>query len=60
MQEKIVRKMDELGRIVLPQEFRRAMDWNDGTNISITRDGNKLILQENSCSCILCGNEKKN
>lgn len=59
MQGKFVRTMDALGRIVLPQEFRSAMCWKGGTKLSIIRDHNKLILQEDNGSCFLEGTNKK-
>lgn len=55
MKDKIVRKLDELGRIVLPQEFRHALSWDKDTKVEITKEGNQLILQAAPGSCFLCG-----
>lgn len=35
----IIRKMDSLGRLVVPKEFRRTMGANDGTEFEIYTDG---------------------
>ena len=59
MQRKFIRKMDVLGRIVLPQKIRNEMCWRDGTKLSIGRDCNKLILQKYNGTCFLEGAKKK-
>ena len=58
MQNKIIRKIDELGRIVLPQEFRNALAWNAKTNVAVSMEGKKIILSEDSDFCVFCGSEK--
>lgn len=57
MQNKVVRKIDELGRIVLPQDFKNALAWDTETNIEIIRQGDQLILQTYKDYCIFCRNE---
>lgn len=52
----IVRKVDELGRIVLPIELRRTLDINEKDAIEIFVDGNKVILKKYQPACIFCGN----
>lgn len=54
MNSKFTRTMDRLGRIVLPLEQRKELGWDEQTNISITTDGNKIILQEEIPSCFMC------
>ncbi len=41
----IVRKVDELGRIVLPIELRRTMNINEGDPLEIFVDDNRIILR---------------
>lgn len=52
----IVRKVDELGRVVLPVELRRnlAIEEKDGLEIFI--DSDKIILRKYEPSCVFCGN----
>lgn len=58
MNLKIVRKLDELGRIVLPQDFRKDLSWSAETRIAITKQGSQLILQADKDSCFICGSEQ--
>ena len=50
----IVRKMDELGRIVLPMEIRKVMDIKEKDAIEIFTDEDKIILQKYQPACIFC------
>ena len=52
----IVRKMDELGRIVLPKEMRKVMDINAKDAIEIFTDDNRIILQKYQPACSFCAN----
>lgn len=52
----IVRKVDELGRIVLPIELRRTLDIAEKDALEIYVDGNTIILKKYEPSCIFCGN----
>ncbi|MBQ4517415.1 MAG: AbrB/MazE/SpoVT family DNA-binding domain-containing protein [Clostridia bacterium] len=54
----IVRKVDELGRIVLPIELRRTLDIAEKDALEIYVDGNTIILRKYEPSCIFCGNSK--
>lgn len=51
----IVRKIDELGRLVLPIETRRALGLSAGEGVEIFVDGDRVILQKYEPSCIFCG-----
>ena len=52
----IVRKIDDLGRIVLPRELRKVLEINERDSIEIFVDGNFIMLQKYEPSCIFCGN----
>ena len=54
----IVRKVDELGRVVLPIELRRNLDINEKDALEIYVDGNTVILKKYEPDCIFCGNAK--
>lgn len=41
----IVRKIDDLGRVVIPKELRRTQGWEQGTPMEMFMDGNKLVMQ---------------
>lgn len=38
------RRIDELGRIVLPKEIREDMNINTGDKLNIVKDNNKIVL----------------
>lgn len=51
----IVRKVDELGRIVLPIELRRTLGIDEKDSLEIYVDGSSVILRKYEPSCIFCG-----
>ena len=55
----IVRKVDELGRVVIPIELRNQFGIAEKDPIEIFVDGNSIILKKYEKSCFLCGNTKK-
>lgn len=52
----IIRKVDELGRIVLPIELRRSLDICERDELEIYIDSDRIILQKYEPTCIFCGN----
>ena len=52
----IVRKIDELGRIVLPIELRNKMDINTKDSVELFVDNDKIILKKYQPCCVFCGN----
>ncbi len=54
----IVRKVDELGRIVLPIELRRTLNINIKDPLEIYVDGEFIMLRKYEPACIFCGNAK--
>lgn len=51
----IVRKIDELGRIVLPVELRRTLHIDDKSAVEIYTEDNRIILKKYQPTCIFCG-----
>lgn len=54
----IVRKVDELGRIVLPVEMRRTLDITERDELEIYLEKDCIILQKFEESCIFCGSAR--
>ncbi len=52
----VVRKVDELGRIVIPIELRRTMGIEEKDALEIYVDNEKIILKKYEPACIFCGN----
>lgn len=50
----IVRKLDQLGRFVLPKELRDCLDWHEGDNVEVFVEGESIILRKYQCSCVFC------
>lgn len=55
----VVRKVDELGRIVLPIELRRSMDIQIKDPLEIYVQDDMIILQKYKPSCVFCGSTKE-
>ncbi len=52
----IVRKVDELGRVVIPIELRRTLGIDEKDALEIYVDSEKIILKKYEPACIFCGN----
>jgi len=52
----IVRKVDELGRVVIPIELRRTLDIAEKDPLEIYVDGDRIILRKYEPACVFCGN----
>ena len=50
----IVRKLDELGRIVIPKEIRNKLNIEQKDSIEIYTDGNSIVLKKFESNCIFC------
>lgn len=55
----IVRKVDELGRVVIPIELRNKLGIEEKDPIEIYVDGSSVILKKYEPNCIFCGSTKK-
>lgn len=55
----IVRKVDELGRIVLPMELRRTLNINIKDPLEIFVDENSIVLKKYGKTCKFCGNNEQ-
>ena len=54
----LVRKVDELGRIVLPIELRRTLDIAQKDSMEIYIEGDTIILKKYQPACIFCDNAR--
>lgn len=50
----VVRKVDQLGRIVLPKPLRRRYQMNEGDPIEILVQGDRIILERYRPKCVFC------
>lgn len=54
----IVRKVDELGRIVLPIELRRTLDIDERDSLEIYVDNGTVVLRKFEPSCVFCNDSE--
>ncbi len=54
----IVRRVDDLGRVVIPKELRRTFGINVRDPMEIFVDGEKIVLAKFNPGCALCGSNK--
>jgi transcriptional pleiotropic regulator of transition state genes len=50
----IVRKLDQLGRIVLPKSLRKRYQMNVGVPVEILVQGDHIILERYRPKCVFC------
>lgn len=51
----IIRRVDELGRVVLPVEFRRSLGIEERDPLEVSLEGECILLRRHEISCIFCG-----
>jgi transcriptional pleiotropic regulator of transition state genes len=51
----VSRKVDDLGRIVLPAELRRSFDIREGDHIDIAVEEDRIVLSKRRSVCTFCG-----
>lgn len=54
----VVRRVDELGRIVIPIELRRNLSIAEKDALEIYVDGEQIILKKYEPACIFCGDAR--
>ncbi len=54
----IIRKVDDLGRIVLPIELRRTLDIAERDELEIYMENDRIILQKFEPACVFCGSSR--
>jgi transcriptional pleiotropic regulator of transition state genes len=52
----ITRRMDQLGRVVLPMEMRRVLDIQPGDSMEVFTADNAIILRKYWRGCVFCAN----
>lgn len=55
----IIRKVDDLGRIVLPIELRRTLDIAERDELEIYMENDQIILRKYEPACIFCASDRK-
>lgn len=53
-----LKRIDSLGRIVIPKEYRDKLNTNPGDHFNISIKDNKIILEKYAPSCTFCNSTK--
>ncbi len=51
----MIRKVDALGRIVIPSELRQAMELQQGDALELYLEEDRLVMKKFAPACIFCG-----
>jgi len=54
----IIRKVDDLGRIVLPIELRRTLDIAERDELEIFMEDDRIVLKKYEPACVFCSSEE--
>lgn len=55
----VVRRLDQLGRVVIPMEIRRVLDCHEQTPLEIFTEGEFVLLRKYTPHCMLCDESKE-
>ena len=51
----IRRKVDDLGRVVVPSAIRKAVGLAEGDEVAVSLDGDRIVLERAQPRCVFCG-----
>ena len=51
---KSVRKIDDLGRLVIPSDLRKSLNIAENDEVDVFPEGDRIILQKHRTSCVVC------
>ena len=54
----VVRRIDDLGRVVIPKEIRKRHEISEGDFVSIIDEGSHVIVKKYRSSCVFCGGDE--
>lgn len=54
----IIRRIDELGRVVIPKEMRKDLGLNEHDPVEIEVEGRQIIIHKHEGRCAFCGRRK--
>lgn len=55
MDSGIARRIDDLGRVVIPAETRRLLNIEEGDHLSFRFDGDSIVIRKLIATCTFCG-----
>ena len=55
----ISRQIDNLGRIVIPMDFRKALEIHDWDELRMSREDDRIIVTKAVDTCTFCGSKEE-
>jgi transcriptional pleiotropic regulator of transition state genes len=55
----MARRIDQLGRVVVPAEFRKMLRIDPGDQLEMRVEDDRLVLMKVTPACALCGGESR-
>ena len=55
----MVRKIDDLGRVVIPAETRRLFKIREGDQLAFSVENNAIVIRKLTATCLFCGSMEK-
>ena len=49
-----IRRIDDLGRVVIPKEHRRVLGISEGDAMNIELQGDTLLIRKHETTCVFC------
>ena len=56
---RIVKKMDEMGRLVIPASIRETLGLQPNADVILELEGNRVVLENGAKRCRICGSGKE-
>ncbi len=54
-----IRRVDDLGRIVLPRDYRRLLRINPSDEVEVVTDGQHIVVRKFEARCVFCGGDQE-
>ena len=51
----MTRRIDTLGRLVIPKEMRNSLEIKEGDAVEFSLDGEKILITKYAPNCVFCG-----
>lgn len=55
----VTRRIDELGRVVLPQDARNSIELSARDEVQISWEEDKIVIKKAHPTCRICGSENE-
>ena len=53
----MIKKIDKLGRVVIPKDYIRALEINENDEVEITLKGGEIAIKKSISQCVFFGSD---